>query len=107
MSYSMPADGMIPPGLSDVVAARYLRMKSFRLACLLALVLPTLATAQERRKGEPVRVIELAGSPAEIAAGYGKALAPEMRLLYEKYLKSWFTDDRTYRRAQAASFLFR
>lgn len=82
-------------------------MKQLRVACLLALVLPTLALAQARRKSEPLRVVELSGTPAEIAAGYGKALAPDMRLLYEKYLRSWFTDDKTYRRAQAASFLFR
>jgi isopenicillin-N N-acyltransferase like protein len=82
-------------------------MKHLRLAAFFALLLPTLVLAQDRRKSEPIRVIELSGSPADIAAGYGQALAPEMKLLYEKYLKSWFTDDRTYRRAQAASFLFR
>ncbi len=67
-------------------------------------------TEKESKKGQAapaIKVIELAGEPAEIGRAHGTQLGQQVRLLQDQYLKRWFLNDAHYRQAQAAAFVFR
>ena len=55
----------------------------------------------------PISVIELSGMPRQIGLEHGRQIGDRIRLLHEKYLKLWFSDQKLYRESLLAALIFR